>query len=325
MERVRFEVTDAVTSGALSERLIRASADVEAPITTGRRIVVLGTAGGAGATTVTAVLAKLLGSIRQEAVMAVDATDASGMLLRRLGATSAAPLSVLMQQFRTQPVRTLPDATANTATCGNQVFAAARTDVPSLADSPLTLAEWTDVCVHVQKLARARPQVAHHRRPARPRTARDPGAPEHPVHGRVRARDPGLIRQPPRAPAGALAQLADPALLRGWHPARGAVRPAGALGRHASDARSAADADRQRPTHPCTVDLDTFAQAAACANVSPSSTTRRTTSHRPRAVKRALWCGTPGLLEGRELDTHTLSAGPDLSRHRVLNVPGHVN
>ena len=142
---MRFEVTDAVTSGALSERLIRASADVEAPITTGRRIVVLGTAGGAGTTTVTAVLAKLLGSIRQEAVMAVDATDASGTLLRRLGATSAAPLSVLMQQFRTQPVRTLPDATANTATCGNQVFAAARTDVPSLADSPLTLAEWTDV------------------------------------------------------------------------------------------------------------------------------------------------------------------------------------
>ena len=144
-ERVRFEVTDAVTSGALSERLIRASADVEAPITTGRRVVVLGTAGGAGTTTVTAVLAKLLGSIRQEAVMAVDATDQTGLLLQRLGAGGAAPLSVLMQQFRTQPVRTLPDATTNTAACGNQVFAAARTDVRSLADSPLTLAEWTDV------------------------------------------------------------------------------------------------------------------------------------------------------------------------------------
>ncbi|MFE4834021.1 hypothetical protein ACFRAU_04990 [Arthrobacter sp. NPDC056691] len=144
-ERVRFEVTDAVTSGALSERLIRASADVEAPITTGRRIVVLGTAGGAGTTTVTAVLAKLLGSIRQESVMAVDATDQSGMLLQRLGTATAAPLSVLIQQFRTQPVRTLPDATANAAACGNQVFAAARTDVRAMADSPVPLAEWTDV------------------------------------------------------------------------------------------------------------------------------------------------------------------------------------
>lgn len=144
-ERVRFEVTDAVTSGALSERLIRASADVEAPITTGRRIVVLGTAGGAGTTTVTAVLAKLLGSIRQEAVMAVDATDRSGVLLQRLGTATPAPLSVLIRQFRTQPVRTLPDATAHAAACGNQVFAAARTDVQALADSPLALAEWTDV------------------------------------------------------------------------------------------------------------------------------------------------------------------------------------
>lgn len=144
-ERLRFEVTDAVTSGALSERLIRASADVEAPITTGRRIIVLGTAGGAGATTVTGVLAKLLGSIRQEAVMAVDATDQSGVLLHRLGTATAAPLSVLIRQFRAQPVRTLPDATAHAAACGNQVFAAARTDVRALADSPIALAEWTDV------------------------------------------------------------------------------------------------------------------------------------------------------------------------------------
>jgi MinD-like ATPase involved in chromosome partitioning or flagellar assembly len=144
-ERVRFEVTDAVTSGALSERLIRASSAVEAPITTGRRIVVLGTAGGAAATTVAALLAKLLGSIRQEPVMAVDATDHSGNLRRYLGATQSAPLAALMQQFRTQPVRTLPDAVKNAASCGNQVFAAGRPDVPALADTPIGLQEWTDV------------------------------------------------------------------------------------------------------------------------------------------------------------------------------------
>lgn len=144
-ERVRFEVTDAVTSGALSERLIRASSAVEAPITTGRRIVVLGTAGGAATTTVAALLAKLMGSIRQEPVMAVDATDHSGNLLRCLAASQVAPLTTLMQQFRTQPVRTLPDAVKNAASCGNQVFAAGRPDVPALADAPLGLQEWTDV------------------------------------------------------------------------------------------------------------------------------------------------------------------------------------
>lgn len=147
-ERVRFEVTDAVTSGgALSERLIRASSAVEAPpITTGRRIVVLGgTAGGAATTTVAALLAKLLGSIRQEPVIAVDATDHSGNLLRYLGSSQAALLTELMQQFRTQSVRTLPDAVKHAASCGSQVFAAGRADVPALADAPIALQEWTDV------------------------------------------------------------------------------------------------------------------------------------------------------------------------------------
>jgi hypothetical protein len=144
-ERVRFEVTDAVTSGALSERLIRASSDVEAPITTGRRILVLGTAGGAGTTTVTALLSKLLGSIRQEPVMALDATDQGGNLLQCLGAAGPATLSALTHQFGNGPVRTLPEATTNAATCGNRVFAAGRPDVPALADAPISLGEWTDV------------------------------------------------------------------------------------------------------------------------------------------------------------------------------------
>src|SRR3954447_25187586 len=82
--------------------------------------------------------------------------------------------------------------------------------------------------------------------------------------------------------------------------------------RHASDARSSGAAARQRRTHSHTVDFATFAQVAAWANVSPSSTTRRTTCHRPSGVWRALWCGIPGLLEGVSFDTHTLSAGPDL-------------
>ena len=94
--------------------------------------------------------------------------------------------------------------------------------------------------------------------------------------------------------------------------------------KHTNDARSSHAAVRQRRTHSNTVDFATFAQAAAWANVAPSSTTRRTTCHRPSGVWRALWCGTPGLLEGVSFDTHTLSAGPD-PPHTVRNVPGHVS
>jgi hypothetical protein len=61
--------------------------------------------------------------------------------------------------------------------------------------------------------------------------------------------------------------------------------------RHANDSRSAGLAARHRWTHVQTVEVETFAQAADWANVSPSSITHRVTSQRPRAVKRALWCG----------------------------------
>jgi hypothetical protein len=64
--------------------------------------------------------------------------------------------------------------------------------------------------------------------------------------------------------------------------------------RHPNDARSSGDAWRQRRTQSQTVAFETFAQAAAWANVSPSSTTRRTTSQRPSGVWRALWCATSG-------------------------------
>jgi len=42
-------------------------------------------------------------------------------------------------------------------------------------------------------------------------------------------------------------------------------------------------------------------------------------------IRRALWCGIPGLLETVSFDTHSLSAGPDLLPHAVRNVPGHIS
>jgi MinD-like ATPase involved in chromosome partitioning or flagellar assembly len=144
-ERVRFEISDALTSGALSERLVRASSAVEAPITTGRRIVVVGVTGGVGTSTVAALSAKLLGSIRQEAVMAIDATDESGRLLRYAGADKDAFLSAAAAKLRSEPVRTLPDVVRSAASCGNQVFALGRSEVPSATDTPIGATEWTDL------------------------------------------------------------------------------------------------------------------------------------------------------------------------------------
>ncbi|XAS68088.1 hypothetical protein V3C33_01775 [Micrococcaceae bacterium Sec5.7] len=144
-QRLRFEATDALTSGALSERLVRASSAVEAPITTGRRVVVLGVAGGIGTTTVAALIAKLLGSIRQEAVMAIDATDETGRLLHYAGAEQNSLLSAAAAKLRAQPVRTLPDVVEPAAPCGNQVFALGRADVPAASDATIGSAEWTDL------------------------------------------------------------------------------------------------------------------------------------------------------------------------------------
>jgi MinD-like ATPase involved in chromosome partitioning or flagellar assembly len=144
-ERLRYGISDALTSGGLSERLVRASSAVEAPITTGRRIVVVGVAGGVGTTTVAALSAKLLGSIRQEAVMAVDATDESGRFLRYAGADGDASLSTASLKLRSQPVRTLPDVVERAASCGNQVYALGRSDVPAAADAPIGAPEWTDL------------------------------------------------------------------------------------------------------------------------------------------------------------------------------------
>jgi hypothetical protein len=69
--------------------------------------------------------------------------------------------------------------------------------------------------VDVQQLARARPQVADYRRALGPRATRDAGAPEHPMHRRVRPADRRLVGEPTRAPARVLTQLADPGRLLG--------------------------------------------------------------------------------------------------------------
>ena len=118
---------------------------MEAPITTGRRIIVVGVAGGVGTTTVASLTAKLFASIRQEAVIAIDATDETGRLLRYTGAGKDASLSAASLKLRSQPVRILPDVVQAAASCGNQLYALDRSDVAAAPDSPIGASEWTDL------------------------------------------------------------------------------------------------------------------------------------------------------------------------------------
>jgi hypothetical protein len=94
---------------------------------------------------VAALTAKLFGSVRQEAVMAIDATDESGRLLHYAGADRDALLSAAAAKLRAQPVRTLPDIVEPAASCGNQVYALGRSEVPAAVDTPIGAAEWTDL------------------------------------------------------------------------------------------------------------------------------------------------------------------------------------
>jgi hypothetical protein len=72
------------------------------------------------------------------------------------------------------------------------------------------------------------------------------------------------------------------------------------------------------------VDFATFEAAAAASNVKPSSSTSDTRRRLPFGVRGALRCCIRVLLEVVGVNTHSLSAGPDLS-HDVRNVVRHVS
>jgi hypothetical protein len=71
------------------------------------------------------------------------------------------------------------------------------------------------------------------------------------------------------------------------------------------------------------VDFDTFEEAAASSNVRWSSSTSATRRRLPFGASGALRCCIRVLLEVVGVNTHSLSAGPDLL-HGVRNVVRHV-
>ena len=86
-----------------AQSLAEAAAGVQQPVSTGRRIAVIGSRGGAGRTTTAALLARTYASLRADAAAAVDLTEA-GTLALRLAVPEAPSLdAVALRLGRTIP------------------------------------------------------------------------------------------------------------------------------------------------------------------------------------------------------------------------------
>ena len=74
------------------QRLAEEAAGTQLSVTTGRRIALMGTRGGAGKTTAAALLARIYAATRSDTVAAVDLAPGAGTLGLRLGVPHAPPL-----------------------------------------------------------------------------------------------------------------------------------------------------------------------------------------------------------------------------------------
>lgn len=89
--------------------LAEAASGAQSPVTTGRRIAVVGSRGGAGKTTVAALLARIYASLRADTVTAVDNSVGAGTLGLRLGFTGAPSLADVAQSLNGQTPSSLAD------------------------------------------------------------------------------------------------------------------------------------------------------------------------------------------------------------------------
>jgi MinD-like ATPase involved in chromosome partitioning or flagellar assembly len=102
LRRVRREVLRTVGASAsrdVHDRTARV-AGLQRPVTTGRRIVVTSARGGAGKSTVSALIGAILSYYRQDRVLAMDADPGLGSLPMRLGAGGGRTLSDLTRAGR---------------------------------------------------------------------------------------------------------------------------------------------------------------------------------------------------------------------------------
>ncbi len=75
------------------------AADVQAPVTTGRRIAVVSTRGGAGKTTASALLARTFSALRPDSVCVLDLDPGHGSLALRLGLDDAPALDSIVPEL----------------------------------------------------------------------------------------------------------------------------------------------------------------------------------------------------------------------------------
>lgn len=94
-ERLARTVVRAFSGSKQPRDLEQLVAGVQAPVTTGRRIAVTSVRGGAGKTTVSALLGSVFAGRRRDPVLAVDADPESGSLPWRLGTPYARSLAEL--------------------------------------------------------------------------------------------------------------------------------------------------------------------------------------------------------------------------------------
>jgi MinD-like ATPase involved in chromosome partitioning or flagellar assembly len=108
------------------ERMAAHARAIQAPVITGRRIAVVSLRGGAGKTTVSAMMARTFAALRPEPVAAVDLDPALGSLGLRLGSmTLSAPApgaDQLAAGLSTMTSTTLEEVTSRMAVSGEDLF-----------------------------------------------------------------------------------------------------------------------------------------------------------------------------------------------------------
>lgn len=101
LQRLARQALSLFGSDDYPRQLAAAAAGAQAPVTTGRRIVVTGSRGGSGKTTTAALLARIYGAMRQEPAAALDLDPGLGTLALRCGAPDAPSLEDIAQRMRT--------------------------------------------------------------------------------------------------------------------------------------------------------------------------------------------------------------------------------
>ncbi|UNK46662.1 hypothetical protein [Arthrobacter sulfonylureivorans] len=113
-----------VSSDDYPQRLVAATAGAQAAVSTGRRIAVIGSRGGAGKTTTAALLASLYAAARQDTIAAVDLAPAGGTLSLRLGVPDAPAIDEAAAVLQQVPAASAEDLRRQLAAAGANLWVA---------------------------------------------------------------------------------------------------------------------------------------------------------------------------------------------------------